>query len=80
MNDRIEKYIHTLEVNRDANKNHPKFVEACDAAITALKENPALKNRCYVLSRGGLCIFCRMECYYNEKTNSCSSPDLTGQR
>ena len=26
------------------------------------KENKALKNRCYVLSKGAMCFFCPMEC------------------
>lgn len=26
------------------------------------KENKALKNRCYVLSKGTMCFFCPMEC------------------
>lgn len=57
-----EKAIHILEVNRDSNPNSPKFVEACNVAITAIKENRPLKNRCYVLSQGMMCMWCRMEC------------------
>lgn len=57
-----EQIIHVLEVNRDANLNRPKFVEACDTAITAIRENRPLKNRCFVLSRGALCMWCRMKC------------------
>ena len=57
-----EKAIHILEVNRDANLKNQKFVDACEKAITALKENKPLKNRCYVLSRGAMCMWCMMEC------------------
>lgn len=27
-----------------------------------LDENRVLKNRCFVMSKGALCIFCKMEC------------------
>ena len=57
-----EQVIHVLEVNRDANLGRPKFVEACNTAITAIQENRALKNRCFVLSRGAMCMWCRMKC------------------
>ena len=57
-----EQIIHVLEVNRDANLSKPKFVEACNTAITAIHENRVLKNRCFVLSRGAMCIWCRMKC------------------
>lgn len=57
-----EQIIHNLEVNRDANPNRPKFVEACNRAITAIRENGPLKSRCFVLSGGALCMFCQMEC------------------
>lgn len=57
-----EEVISVLERNRDANKGKPKFVEACDTAITAIKENEPLKNRCFFLSAGKLCGWCRMKC------------------
>ena len=57
-----DQVTHILEVNRDANPNRPKFVEACNKAITAINENRQLKNRCYVLSRGAMCMWCTMEC------------------
>jgi hypothetical protein len=63
-----EEAIKMLERNRNANPNKPKFVEACNMAITALKENRPLKQRCMVLSQGTLCVFCRMQC-----------PDLGGE-
>lgn len=62
-----DQFIRILEKNRDANEDHPKFVNACNEAITALRENSALKNRCFVLSRGMLCLFCKMECAYRKK-------------
>lgn len=57
-----EQVIHVLEVNRDANLSRPKFVAACDTAIVAIRENRQLKNRCFVLSRGAMCMWCRMKC------------------
>ena len=57
-----EQVIHVLEVNHDANLSRPKFVEACDTAIVAIRENRQLKNRCFVLSRGTLCMWCGMKC------------------
>lgn len=63
-----EKAIHILEVNRDNNPNRPKFVEACNKAITAIRENRPLKNRCFVTTRGALCMWCRMECNAYGKT------------
>lgn len=57
-----EQIIHVLEVNRDANPDRPKFVEACNVAITAIKENRPLKNRCFAMSGGTMCAWCRMEC------------------
>lgn len=66
-----KQHINILKLNRAANADHPKFVAACDAAITALAENQQLKNRCYALSEGTLCMFCRMECERrNDKINS----------
>lgn len=66
-----KQHINILKLNRAANADHPKFTAACDAAITALSENKQLKNRCYALSSGTLCMFCRMECEHrNEKSNS----------
>lgn len=60
-----DQIIHVLQVNRDANLNRPKFVEACNRAITAITENTQLKNRCFVLTKGELCMFCRMKCRYS---------------
>jgi hypothetical protein len=57
-----EEAIKMLERNRNANPNKPKFVEACNMAITALKENRPLKNRCRALSQSTLCGFCQMKC------------------
>lgn len=54
--------IKMLERNRDANPNKPKFIEACNMAITALEENRPLKNRCRTLSGATMCVFCRMKC------------------
>lgn len=36
--------------------------EAMDMAFKALEENYPLKQRCFVLSNGLLCHFCKMEC------------------
>lgn len=58
----IQQAIKTLEKNRDANLNKPKFVSACNMAITALSENRPLKNRCLVLSMASLCDHCDMKC------------------
>ena len=58
----IEEAIRMLERNRNANPNKPKFIEACNMAITALEENRPLKQRCRALTRGAMCAFCRMEC------------------
>ena len=30
-------------------------------------ENKALKNRCYILSGGGLCAFCGYDCKHREE-------------
>lgn len=57
-----EKAIEMLQRNRDANLNKPKFVEACNKAITAMTENKQLKNRCFIWSQGVTCMFCGMEC------------------
>ena len=59
---KTDEIITTLQKNRDANKDHPKFFEACGKAITALQENIQLKNRCFALSDGALCSWCNMEC------------------
>ena len=37
-------------------------IDALKMATTALKQERALKNRCYVSSRGLVCAFCPMEC------------------
>lgn len=59
---KVSEAIKMLERNRNANPNKPKFVEACNMAITALQENRPLKQRCLVLSGATLCAFCRMKC------------------
>ena len=59
---KVNEAIRIIERNRDANTGKPKFQEACNMAITALKENRPLKQRCMVLSQGTLCVFCRMKC------------------
>mgnify|MGYP007056173373 CR=1 FL=1 len=59
---KVSEAIKTLERNRDANQNKPKFVAACNMAITALQENRPLKQRCLALSKATLCAFCRMQC------------------
>ena len=58
----IEEAIRMLERNRNANPNKPKFIEACNMAITALEENRPLKQRCRALTGATLCAFCRMQC------------------
>lgn len=58
----IEEAINMLKLNRDANLNKPKFVKACNLAITALAENRQLKQRCMVLSGASMCAFCHMKC------------------
>ena len=57
-----DQAVRILETNRDANLNKPKFVEACNMAITALNENKPLKNRCRALSGMVLCGHCSMKC------------------
>lgn len=57
-----EEAIKVLKKNRDVNASHPRFVEACNIAITAIEENYPLKKRCFVLSNGTLCAFCQMKC------------------
>ena len=37
-------------------------LDALKMATTALKQERALKNRCYVSSQGLVCAFCPMEC------------------
>jgi coenzyme F420-reducing hydrogenase gamma subunit len=59
---KVSEAIKMLERNRDANPGKPKFQEACNMAITALKENRPLKNRCRALSQSALCAFCQMKC------------------
>lgn len=59
---KVSEAIKMLERNRDANPTKPKFVEACNMAITALEENRPLKQRCMVLGGATLCAFCRMKC------------------
>lgn len=58
----IQQAIEILEKNRDLNLNKPKFVSACNMAITALRENKPLKNRCRALTGMSLCEWCSMEC------------------
>ena len=58
----IDQAVRILETNRDANPNKPKFIAACNMAITALKENKPLKNRCLALSGAAMCTWCRMKC------------------
>ena len=65
----VDEAITMIEKNRDANPTKRKFVQACDMAITALRENKPLKNRCLVLSGASMCAFCRMKC-----------PDLGGDQ
>ena len=59
---KVSEAIKMLERNRDANPTKPKFVEACNMAITALEENRPLKNRCWLLSEGKMCAFCQLKC------------------
>lgn len=44
----------------------PKGQEAVDTVVKELetlrKHNKALQNRCWAVSRGELCGFCKMEC------------------
>jgi len=37
-------------------------IDALKMATTALKQERALKNRCYVSTQGTLCVFCPMKC------------------
>ena len=53
--------IETLRANYPA-ACYEQLREAVDKAITAIHENQVLKNRCFVLSRGVMCICCGMEC------------------
>ena len=57
-----DQAVRILETNRDANLNKPKFVEACNMAITALDENRPLKMRCRALTNGVMCGHCSMKC------------------
>ena len=57
-----EKAIRVLERNRDANPNSPQFIEACNMAITAIRENRPLKNRCLMFSGASMCVWCNMKC------------------
>ena len=57
-----DQAVRILETNRDANPNKPKFIAACNMAITALNENKPLKNRCRVLTQGLMCGHCSMQC------------------
>ena len=59
---KVSEAIKMLERNRDANPNKPKFIEACNMAITALEENRPLKQRCRALTGATMCAFCRMKC------------------
>lgn len=59
---KVSEAIKMLERNRDANPNKPKFIEACNMAITALQENRPLKNRCRTLTGATMCAFFRMKC------------------
>jgi hypothetical protein len=44
--------------------------EVCKKALEEVeklrKENVALKNRCYILTRGSMCLFCPIDC--NDRT------------
>lgn len=62
-----QEIISTLKRNSEANPNRPKFQESCTAAITAISENEQLKNRCFALAGGGLCLFCEMNCKHNPR-------------
>ena len=44
-----------------------KRVEALNMGAEALEQIPKLQNRCYIMSRGMLCGFCKMECEAKER-------------
>ena len=44
-----------------------KRVEALNMGAEALEQIPKLQNRCYAVSRGTLCVFCKMECEARKK-------------
>lgn len=60
--------IELLKIERDhmTPTIYTEPVEAMDMAIKALEENYPLKQRCFVLSKGLLCHFCKMECNHRE--------------
>lgn len=47
------------ELNREA---FEMGIKALEEAEKLRHENKALKNRCYILTRGTLCLFCPIDC------------------
>jgi hypothetical protein len=65
------KAIEMLKRMQDPEPYEPKITEeaknALDIAIKALEQVQKLQNRCYAVSRGTLCVFCKMECEARKK-------------
>ena len=65
-----------------------KLKEAIDMAIKALEQEPnidelraeitALQHRCYTLTKGLMCGFCRCECRYKAESEPQESEDING--
>lgn len=56
----IKAMKHTAE--NDTDKRAKKCIDAMDSVLRIIDERRALQNRCLVLSKGLMCVFCKMEC------------------
>ena len=55
---------------KDTDKRAIKCVEAMDSVLHLIEERRCLQNRCLVMSNGGMCFFCKMECEARAKIKS----------
>lgn len=58
-------YINSLKktASKDTDKRAKKYIDAMDSILKLIDERRCLQNRCFVLTRGMMCMMCNMECY-----------------
>ena len=63
-----EEAIKLIKQHKDLDVlSSSKTAEALEMGAEALEQISKLQNRCYALSRGTLCVFCKMECEARKK-------------
>lgn len=63
----IEEAAVAEDLTKEGKEKSDRFIKAIDAGIKALEHNRCLQNRCYALTRGGICRFCPYEDCENRK-------------